>query len=424
MVSSDAQRSTREWLQTAHATLEKSLPRGRPPALLTDDLTDDAGDAIDVLAHFGRNPRQLSSLWCNLTGIAHTAQASGADSEPGSEPPDWPEFEDIWIPIHEGLQLAARIGFAERDGERLLADCIVILPGLFGDLSALRMRDIALALRDSGRHVVALETRGFGQTGDRYPNIYYTFGALAIGDVLAVAEWLQGKPEIHETGLIGFCWSANTVLLAAWETSRRDNHLSVTDRLKPHLRGPWSGRLLRAGVLAFSPVLRFEEIVQSCERPWSILEDPVLDTLQDGIKKRMERQGYAEISGRLRDLIQFEFDRSELSYPRAVEDSLRLLRLLPHRGKPAGDKLRDANVPVLIVQGADDPLTSAQNVADLLAGLDNPNVAALVLPGGGHVGFAPFARSYFYSLILNFFDPERGAAAVRGGIATDGSENR
>ena len=30
--------------------------------------------------------------------------------------------------------------------------------------------------------------------------------------------------------------------------------------------------------------------------------------------------------------------------------------------------------------------------------------------GGGHVGFAPFARDYYYSMIINFFDELRAAA--------------
>jgi predicted alpha/beta-fold hydrolase len=66
---------------------------------------------------------------------------------------------------------------------------------------------------------------------------------------------------------------------------------------------------------------------------------------------------------------------------------------------------------VLIVHGANDPMGTAGEIAELIAQTDNPRVAALILPGGGHVGFAAYARSYYYSLIAGFFDPAWGAAA-------------
>ena len=71
--------------------------------------------------------------------------------------------------------------------------------------------------------------------------------------------------------------------------------------------------------------------------------------------------------------------------------------------RPSGVKLNAVRVPVLIVQAANDPLDSAQSVVDMMARLDNPNVAAVVLPGGGHNGFVAYARAYYYNLILHFF---------------------
>ncbi len=67
-------------------------------------------------------------------------------------------------------------------------------------------------------------------------------------------------------------------------------------------------------------------------------------------------------------------------------------------------------MPTLIVHSVNDPLQTAQEVADLMAETSNPNVAALMLPGGGHIGFQAWARRYFYNLIINFFDPRTGPA--------------
>ena len=47
-----------------------------------------------------------------------------------------------------------------------------------------------------------------------------------------------------------------------------------------------------------------------------------------------------------------------------------------------------------------------------MARTKNPNVGALLTEGGGHVGFASYARDWFYSVILSFFDPVRGAEAT------------
>jgi len=68
---------------------------------------------------------------------------------------------------------------------------------------------------------------------------------------------------------------------------------------------------------------------------------------------------------------------------------------------------------VLIIHAANDPLAEAQTLADLFAKIHKPNVAGIVLSGGGHVGFAPFARDYYYSMIVNFFDELPAAGAYK-----------
>lgn len=395
----------RAWLRHAHPRIEHLLPPSPAPALLTDDLFDADGRPIDVFTHFGVDPRRLHSIFGNLSGLMHTAQAAGARPAIDRPPPDWPGFEDVWIPIRPGLCLSARLGLARDSGRPRRADCIVILPGLLGDNAVLRTRHLASALRDAGLHALALELRGHGQTEARHPDVAYAFGTLEIGDLMAVAEWLQRRDDVHRTGLVGFCWSANLALIAAWEDGRRDDDPLVPERLRPFLRPRRAdARHFEAGVIAFSPTLRFETILERTVVEQSRLCQPVLDALQDTVRDRMIRKRYPRPSGDLRRLIELDMARSDAPYEGSVDDGLQYLRLLPHRGLPAGDKLEAARVPVLIVHGANDPLAPAQDVAELCAPLRNPRVAAVVLPGGGHVGFAPYARSYFYSLVLSFFE--------------------
>ncbi|MBI5863827.1 MAG: alpha/beta fold hydrolase [Planctomycetes bacterium] len=403
-------RTVREWAVAAERELRPLLPAHHKPPLTTNELTAADQKPIDVYRHFSTDPNALASVFRNFYGMMHTAQCSHT-TVPSHDPPPWPGFEDVWIPVADGVRVFGRLGFARENGRPALADCIVVLPGLLGDLSVERTRTIANALVKSGLHVLAIELRGYGRTDAEQPNVYYNFGVLETGDLLAIAQWLQAKPEVRRTGLIGFCWGANHALLAAWDDGRADEHVSVSPHLAPFLRRAKGTRCYEAGVIAFSPVLVFEEIVERSKTPTSAWVDPVLNTLQDGTRDRKLAKGHTPADGNLRTLIDAEFACSPVNYPGAVEDGLDYLRFMPFRGRTGGDKLESARVPVLIVHASTDPLASAQAVADLMATTKNPNVAAIVLEGGGHVGFAAYAKDWFYSLILGFFDQQNGAGS-------------
>ncbi len=407
---SDAPLSTRTWLRQAHAQLGPLLPQEDSPPVLTDQLAGTDGKPISVWRYFRERQQDQHRILGNFFGLMHSAQAAGAHVLDG-EPTPWPGFDDVWVPINAEFSLSGRLGLARQlDGTPRHADCIVLIAGLFGDLAVQRTRDIGEALLSAGFHVLAVELRGLGRTGAQYPRVRYTYGGLEVGDLLAVDTWLQARSEVRETGLIGHCWGANLALLVAWEDGRSDSDPSVAPDFARHLR-PRDGRAhYRAGIMAFSPVLKFEELLDTlASRRWSGLVNPVLAKLQTDIEKRADRWNLEPNRGDLRKLIQTEVRRSELKFDTAGPEGLTYLRLLPSR--PIGNKLELARTPVLIVHAVNDPVGSAQHVADLFAELDNPNVGGLVLAGGGHVGFAPYCRAYFYNLISGFFDPEHGAAA-------------
>jgi hypothetical protein len=232
---------TRAWLCHAHHELKRLLPRGDPPALLTEDLLDANGHPIDVLQHFHVNRNTLETLRGNCQGLEHSAQLTGPDFDPDKPPTKWPGCEDVWIPVSDRVSLHGLLCYArDARGECLDSDCIVLLPGLLGNNSALRTRDLTAALRNAGLHVLAIELRGHGQTDVKYPDIYYTFGTLESSDLMTVAEWLQSQPHIRRTGLVGFCWGANEALLAAWYDGHSESLPSITPRMASFLR-PVSG---------------------------------------------------------------------------------------------------------------------------------------------------------------------------------------
>jgi len=409
----ERQVNTRQWLRDAHQQIRHLLPASKRPPMLTEQLVDHHGRAADVFRHFGVSAASLHKLVGNFNGLRLTAQSMSKDYYIESVPPSWPGFEDVWVPINPRLSLAGRLGFARRGGVVSDATCIILQPALFGDNGVLRTRDIATALRECGYHVLSIESRAHGQTEARYPDVYSTWGILEADDLLVVADWAMRLPHVQRTGLIGYCWGANIALLTAWHEARRGRDPLVSEVIKPYFSSEATAPpRFTAGIMAFSPIVRYEEFMDDLETPRTMLDDPVYASIQQTIRDRMVRKGYPNPSGSMRKLIQYEYERYGVRVPKGTEEGTPFVRLLPYRGQPCGDKLEAARVPTLIVHAADDPVGPAQDVAQLIAQTDNPNVAAIVLASGGHVGFAGYAKAYYLSLVTNFFDPVRGAAAA------------
>lgn len=385
-------------------------------------LTD--GQAVDVFGHFGTHRGHLQSVLRNFRGLRYSAQAASRDYAIAEPAPPWPGFEDVWVPIElpidDELSLNGQLGYARDErGNIIEADCLVILPGLFGDHGVKRSADLALPLREAGFHVLHLELRGHGQTEARYPRMYHSFGVLETDDLMQVSDWLESLPHVRRTGLIAYCWTANIALLAAWYDGRLADDPMISPAIQPYL-GHWrpDRRRFSAGVIAFSPVVRWEDLMDELDRPRSSLVHPIYAAIQDTIRDRMVLKNWPEPSGNLRLLVEYEHAAYGVPMPRRSREGYPFLRLLPYKGEEAGDKLEFARAPVLIVHGADDPLTPAQDVADLIASVENPGVAAAIVPSGGHVGFAGYAPGYYLGLIRAFFDPRAGASASRGpGVA-------
>ncbi|HPF37295.1 MAG TPA: CocE/NonD family hydrolase [Phycisphaerae bacterium] len=408
-----ARPTARAWLVQTHARLRSLVPASGYEPLLTEDLTTPDGRAVDVFDYFDKDPAYLHTAIGNLSGLTATAQVTG-DTEAIEIPaPAWPGFDDVWIDVQPGVSISGRLGLATKDGEPIDADCIVLLPGLLGDNIRVRTRDICMGLRDAGFHTLALEFRGHGQAEAKYPSVPYNFSVMETPDLMVVSEWLQAKPHVRRTGLIGFSWSANTALLAAWEDGRTPSDPMVSAELaKRQTPFDRNRRHFEAGVIAVSPTLEFEQILDRLETPHAFSENPCLSSLQGTVAHRIERKQHGPPSGSLRKLIAYEFAKSRLNYEGSVADGLTYLRLAPYKDLPYEPKLEWARVPVLIIHSANDPLAYAQEVAQCFADTHNPNVACVMLHGGGHDGFASYCRDYLYSLFINFFDAERGPKAT------------
>jgi pimeloyl-ACP methyl ester carboxylesterase len=162
-------------------------------------------------------------------------------------------------------------------------------------------------------------------------------------------------------------------------------------------------------VIAFSPILRFEELIDKLEVERPAWLHPALAGLQTTVRDRMIEKHYPNPCGSVRELLKY----TGIGYDEGVADGLEYVRLMPYKDLPAHDRLNGVRIPVLIVHAADDMLAPAQDLANLMATVRNPDVAAILLPSGGHIGFGPYASAWYYNLVLNFFDPAVGAAAGR-----------
>jgi hypothetical protein len=255
--------------------------------------------------------------------------------------------------------------------------------------------------------------RGHGQTEKYYPDAYYTFGVLETQDVLHVSRWLQDSfPHVRRTGLAGFCWGANLGMLAGWYDGCGKDHPSVQPALRPYLDPPTGRKHYEAGILAIGPVVDWENLVERTDVQHFLVHDPSTFFFQHTIQQRMARKRFRDPRGSLRYLINYEFQHSAFGPSLPIMEAYRFLRFLPHKGLPADDKLECVRVPMVIVSSVNDPFLDAQAMAELMTKTGNPTVAALMLRGGGHIGFAAYNQSYYYSVILNFFDPQSGAAAL------------
>ncbi|MBT3202265.1 MAG: alpha/beta fold hydrolase [Phycisphaerales bacterium] len=394
----------RQWLIETHNHLKKLLPSHRNPTLLTGELSDKSDRPINMVARYSLKPDQLQSIFVNFLGLSYSAQATGADM--GHQPaPNWPGFIDVWTPINPNLKLAGRLGMArDANGKIISADCIVLLPGLCGGNNVIRQQNLAEALKNSGLHVLAIETRAQGQTAVGYPNVPSTWGICESSDLLIVSDWLTAKPNIKRTGLIGFSWGGTIAMLTAWSEERSGGHPGVAPQIERILPKLPPRRRYQAGIMAFSPVLDLDVLIDKLSTPQGYLTRPAWAGLQRTIKNWKARSGFPKPTGTLDDVIRCK----ELDYKGTREDQRRFLRFISYKDKPADNKLENIRVPLLIVHAADDPIAPVQTVADLTARVKNPNLATIVLPTGGHIGFAPYARDWFYSLTLSYFDPQKG----------------
>jgi predicted alpha/beta-fold hydrolase len=400
----------RQWTAATHHALRSLLPFGKQQSLTTDELLTD-GKTVDIFRTMRLNPEHLDSLFLNFEGIQQSAQVTSR--EPDDYCADWPEFESISIPVTGGDQVCARLAKPLKND--LGKSFIVFTHGLFGSMSGLDVRNQLTALRNAGHHVLALELRGHGATHVRFPKQSITFGILEAPDLLAVARWLKSDRGANRVGLVSFSMTAFAALQAAW----MDGGGLAEERFfnMPLFRGipaADAAPAFNAGMLLISPPVNFLETGETFDTERNYFNGAVHTVFQTKVAARLTALG-KKSSYKMWDFAAVELERAVFGPLYGKGDLLKKDANL-YFDLRAGDwaegrrRLERVRAPLLILEAANDPLGTAQAVVDLVAPVKNPHCAAIILAQGGHMGFPAVSADYYYSLMLNFFDPQTGPA--------------
>jgi predicted alpha/beta-fold hydrolase len=402
---------TRAWAPRLHAAAKPLLPWGRQDALTTDQLT------VNVWKHFDLDPEKLDNIFYNLHGVEQSAQTV-SPTPPLRDGhlvrPVWPGFEVVEVPVADGVKLCARIGTPDPRRE-IPGSWVIFTHGLFGSLDGKDVTNHVEALRQMGHHVLALEMRGHGETFCTYPKCAMTFGLCESGDLLAAARWLKQEHGATRVGLVAFSLIGYEALLTAWLDGKEPASDLPDAKIFAALPKPQPEPAFNAGMFVVSAPVGITQTARDFEPRYTMLEAPVKHSFQQHVIDRI----VPNPGGRLYtmwDLAQYELVLSDYRalYPSFADAQPILLKFLDmgaNNWQVGAARMENVRVPLLVLNSANDPLGSAQNVADLFSRQHNPNIGVILLREGGHIGFTAFSADYYYSLIKNFFDPKTAPVA-------------
>ncbi len=407
---------TREWVTLVHVAASGRLPEQDRDALTTDDLAVSHAGAepgvVNVWQRMGMDQASVDSLWGNLRGIEETAQVA-------SPPPEvksghivrgpWVGFQDVQVPVGNGVVLFGRLGVPEK-GDEIPGSFVIITHGLFGTLDGLDMENHVQALRRAGHHVLALEMRGHGETNCCHPEYIISFGIYESSDLLAAARWLKAEHGAARVGLVSFSLTGYESLLAAW----LDGNSRVTGLAQvPVLAGlpGWKEEpAFNAGMFIVSAPVGVVDLADRFDARANMLDAPCKATFQDHVAARLasyhEAPAYSMWALAKSEFVRGGFGKNSTDFEKARDAFMGFIDLSRDQWRVGAQRMENIRVPVLVLSAANDPLGTAQGVAELFGRVHNPNVGVILLKEGGHMGFSALSADYYYSVMLNFFDPK------------------
>ena len=209
-------------------------------------------------------------------------------------------------------------------------------------------------LADQGLHVVALDSRGHGDS-DRAPNANYTVDALC-ADTLAVLDQI-GRPAM----LIGASMGGMTGILVADAAGPEKVTKLVLVDVVPRYEKSGSARIRE---FMFSHVHGFESLEEAADAVAEYLPHRTKPRSPEGLKKNLRRR-----DGRW----YWHWDPKFLTAP--MDDPFVRVEKLERAAI-------DLTIPILLIRGKLSDVVSTEGVTDFLAKV--PRAEFVELSGAGH----------------------------------------
>jgi predicted alpha/beta-fold hydrolase len=231
-----------------------------------------------------------------------------------------------------------------------------------------------------------------------------------------VAQWLKEEHRATRVGLVSFSLSAYESMLTAW----LDGERPVTDLtgvpLLKDLPGPCKEPAFNGGMFIVSAPVGIVGLADRFQPKLEMLDAPCKATFQEHVAERLEsyneEPAYSMWALTRSELIRAGLVPDVSQYEQVEKELLQFIDFSAGNWQTGAARMENVRIPMLVLSAANDPLGTAQGVADLFGRVRNPNVGVILLKEGGHMGFSALSADYYYSLMTNFFDPATAPQAV------------
>ena len=347
----------------------------------------DLMDMIDRIPFSRGVPRLAATLAISLTDLL-PALMNASRVTSGVFYPYPRVFEPLMLESQDGTPLCGVAAFQAGAGS---CPAVILVHGLFSSKNNFGMLWLALkAFYDWGFHVLVIDLRNFGDTS-RYSEAPTSWGFREADDIVSAADCLSAIDRVSTVGVLGVSMGAASALIAAGRSK---------------LDGPLSG-----GVIALNGYADAERAIEEVAGLHSGNPEKFLTWLYFRVMLLAKT-----VLGGPRPLSDLrEYTRQVSSqYYEVTEKEL-------YRKASPINSVRDIEVPCLIIHSRDDMVVPVREAHDLIeATRDNPMVASIVTPRGGHALYLLTNPRWFHEVIRTFFrywsESDPGPDLARDGV--------
>lgn len=279
-------------------------------------------------------------------------------------------FRPVVFPSLDGVPLAGELALHHDGGRR---PGLVFCHGVFGSKNQNYIRSVAVkAFRDWGYNVLALDTRGFGESR-RLSGAMVTGGWKEGEDVVGAARFLGAFSQVTTVGVSGYSMGAAAAMIAA---------------------GLDGGEHITGGVMAWNGTSDTRFMIAHISKfpmPWQpfFTMYPIFKACL--VLKLRDWEGYTGVND-FRAMFS-----AACGYYGIDEDEAY------HRASP-GSYVSGIHIPTVHVHAGDDPIVPVGQAEENKRKAEgNPHFDTWILKRGGHCAFAGVDAEWYERVLREFF---------------------